>query len=78
MQRSFNWEQAKTEAIGLEIAVEKIHAKRGNVQDKLSHPNWVRDAKNNDYTDLVKVTTENMLKLQENAIQRRAKRAGSK
>ncbi len=77
-QRVFSWEQAKKEAIEMEIAVEKVHAKRGNQEDKLNHPDWVKLAQTNDFKDLVIKTTERIKKYQDNAMARRAKRAGTK
>ncbi len=72
----FSWEAAKKEAIIREIEIEMIHAKRGDKEDKLKHPDWVTQAQTNNFVDLKKKVREQMENLQDNAMQRRLKRVG--
>ncbi len=76
MKVPFSWEKYKANVIKNEIARAMTQAKRGSAQDKLDHPDWVREAQNNNYMNLKKVVREKFEKYQEDALLRRLKRAG--
>lgn len=73
----FSWKKAKEVAVEIKTERAMTQAKSGtNPEFKTRHPDWVRDAQKGDYTLLKKQVKEAVEKVQQKAIQRRAKRAG--
>ncbi len=71
----FSWKQDKLDMIDLKIRRAMVMAKSGsNLEFKILHPDWVRDAVKDDYTLLKKVVREDMVKRQKQSMDRRRKR----
>ncbi len=77
MKQPFSWKVAKERAIQTKIRRAKTMAKAANNPDfTVRHPDWVRDAQAKNYTQLTKVITEDVKKIQGDALIRRLKRLG--
>ncbi len=71
----FSWKAIKKEAIRIKIERAMTMAKHKNVNPDfaIQHPEWVREAQNNNYTDLKKKVTEVIERQQAQAQARRDK-----
>ncbi len=73
----FSHTAIKKQAINIKIRRAMTMAKAGSNSDfKILHPDWVRDAQNDNYTNLKKMVKEDMEKRQKQAQDRRDKRSG--
>jgi len=74
----FSYKRMKEIAIEIKIRRAMTMAKQAtpNTDFKIRHPDWVRDAQNNNYINLKKVVREEIEKKQQIALDRRAKIAG--
>jgi len=73
----FSWKQLQIEAILAEIRRNKtMSINASNPDFKLRHPDWIRDAQNKNFTQLVKDTTKVMQAKQHLALDRKLKTHG--
>lgn len=54
----YSAERARNEALKVKIARNKIFCKGNNPDFAIAHPDWCRDAKQNNYVVMIKQTTE--------------------
>ncbi len=72
---SFSHKVMKEEAIRIKVqrAITQVQGDNPNGDIAIKHPEWVREAQNNKYTELTKSITESMKRFQESAQARRDK-----
>ncbi len=60
MNMGFSWKQAKIDAIATQIRRAKTMALKSNPNTdfQLQHPDWIREAQSNNFTQLTKQITE--------------------
>ncbi len=72
------WDKIKEDTIKIEIQRAMIRAKRANQNDKLHWPQYVNEYATNKKDMIKKQVREKFEKFQADALERRAKRAGTK
>ncbi len=76
---AFSWEELKKYTVQHKIDRAIIMAKNGkNVDFNIRHPDWIKSAQNNQFTDLRLKIKQEAEKRQQSAMDRRVKRSGIK
>ncbi len=72
---SFSWKQAKKDAIATALRRAKTMAVKTNSNPDFAirHPDWIREAQNNQFINMTKSITEEIKKQQERALLRKLK-----
>ncbi len=75
---SFSWKKQKEDAVKLKIrrAITMVQGDNPNPDIAIKHPEWIKQANANQYTELTKKVREDTIRYQERAQKRRDRLGG--